>query len=80
MYRARLEENEVSYVPESTLVYDSIWSLALALNSTISTQRSTNNSCEDVVPLEDFQYTSLKFGERVTESLFQTDFEGASVG
>ena len=79
MYRA-LQENGVPYVPESTLIYDSVWSLALALNSTISVQTSSNNSCEDVVSLEKFQYTSLKFGESVIESLVQEDFAGASVG
>lgn len=77
MYRASRKEKKIPNVPESAIIYDSVWALALALNFTLSCQG--NSSCEDMFTLEDFRYTSVKFGSSMIEALNQTNFSGASV-
>ena len=68
-------------------IYDTIWALALGLNSTMTMTESLNISetgCESMngslVPLHQFNYTNALMGCLIHWSLEQTDFFGVSVG
>ena len=79
LYRAAQEASGVSFVPESPLIYDSVWTLALALNATIANQIPASNSCSSGLPLEDFSYSSANLGSEIREAVSRTSFSGASV-
>ena len=69
-------------------MYDVIWSLAIALNETVSMIEEGNTSingtgCEglpgSLVPLEHFSYDNELVGCLIQRNLQQTNFSGVSV-
>ena len=72
-YRAAQNASGVSFVPESPLIYDSVWTLALALNNTLANQILASNSCSSGLSL----YANL--GSELREAASRTSFIGASV-
>ena len=64
-----------------TLAYDSVWTLALALNKTIN-MINTNDTLDcgpSPVPLEEFSYGNSSTGCLIRHSLSETNFTGLSV-
>ena len=87
-YEASLDRPEYSHLEStvtSSLAYDAIWSLALALNSTLGDilDEISPPRCENFTggftPLENFTYSDQKVGCIVREYLQATDFTGVSV-
>ena len=79
-YEAAVQVSGSQYVPEHTLIYDSVWTLALALNSTLTDQDPASNStCDSGLPLENFTYSSEGLGRDIRATVSRASFNGASV-
>ena len=79
LYRESQLSSGVRYVPEAPLVYDSVWTLALALNSTIANENAASNSCTSGLPLDQFTYSSALLGTEIGNAVSDSNFNGASV-
>ena len=55
-------------------VYDAVWTIALALNSSISILEERG-----LGRLEDFTYDSVEMADVFTEAILNTSFQGISV-
>ena len=55
-------------------VYDAVWTIALALNSSISKLEERG-----LGRLEDFTYDSVEMADLFTEAILHTSFQGLSV-
>ena len=55
-------------------VYDAVWTIALALNSSISILEERG-----LGRLEDFTYESVEISDTFTEAILNVSFEGISV-
>ena len=81
-YRAALSSYQYTYV--SALAYDAVWTLALALNTSVHLVVSGNDSgCEsesgNLVAWENFTYSNSKMGCILRRALQATKFYGVSV-
>ena len=54
-------------------MYDAVWTIALALNSSISILETKNDR------LENFNYSSVEMADVFTEAIANVSFEGISV-
>ena len=79
LYRDAQRSGGARFIPEHSLIYDSVWTLALALNSTLANQNPASNSCASGLPLEDFTYGSASLGRELRDAVSRTNFNGASV-
>ncbi len=80
LYRDAQRSGDARLIPEHSLIYDSVWTLALALNSTLANQNPASNSCASGLPLQDFTYGSDSLGRELRDAVSRTNFNGASVG
>ena len=95
-YRAKLNttaarENNYTFTFAASIAYDALWSLALALNSTVAMLRwpkariINETDCKDDgieldgFRLENFTYSNTFVGCIIRWNLAQTDFDGVSV-
>ena len=85
-YTRRAKEGGFDILDAGVRLYDVVWVIALALNSTATMVRSNNISesgCSNVsgelVPLEQFNYTNERMGCLIQWNLQQTNFSGVSV-
>lgn len=74
---------KIKTVPQfvETLAYDSVWTLALALNRTMN-MINTNNTLDcgtSSLPLEQFSYSNSSTACLIRHSLRKTNFTGLSV-
>ncbi|XP_064403199.1 gamma-aminobutyric acid type B receptor subunit 2-like [Halichondria panicea] len=78
LYRDTQRSGGTRFIPEHSLIYDSVWTLALALNSTLVNQNPASNSCASGLPLENFTYSSASLGRELRDAVSRTNFKGAS--
>ena len=82
----RAKAGGYDFVDAGVRLYDVVWVLAFALNSTLSMVESgdiSETGCENIsgslVPLEEFNYTNEKMGCLIQWNLQETNFLGGSV-
>ena len=66
------------------VAYDSVWAMAIGLDTASERVRTGNDSgCDhlpgDLVPLEEFDYSNAKMGCVLNESFLETSFMGITV-
>lgn len=82
LYRKRLDETSYSFSPVFAVAYDAVWTLALALNKTITQLGSNsgakyNRTVSDL--LETFSYIfETPLSSQLLHNLKETSFDGAS--
>ena len=87
MYEERTRRDHYNTTSQAYKLYDVMWALALALNSTDAMVKSGANisgtGCEDVpgsvVPLEMFEYSNKKLGCLIQWNIQRTNFSGLTV-
>ena len=65
---------ETDILVNINFVYDAVWTIALALNSSISILEERG-----LGRLEDFTYDSVEMADVFTEAILNTSFQGISV-
>ena len=85
-YSRRAVAGGFDIVNPAVRLYDVIWVLALALNTTMTmvrnndiSQTGCSNASGSLVPLEEFNYTNEKMGCVIQWNLQRTNFSGVSV-
>ena len=85
-YNMTANEGGYSTIIERFYMYDVMWSLAFALNQTMTMVESLDingTGCESMngslVPLHQFDYTNAMMGCLIQWNLQQTNFSGVSV-
>lgn len=86
-YKERLKLPEYDGLEEIAipgLAYDTVWSIALALNKSIEKIMTQNDSgcvnvTGEIVPLEEFDYTNEMMGCILRESFAELEFQGITV-
>ena len=68
------EMPETDVLVNINFVYDAVWTIALALNSSISILEERG-----LGRLEDFTYDSVEMADVFTEAILNTTFQGISV-
>ena len=85
-YEERAKRGRYSIIDQAYKLYDVLWVLALALNSTIAMIDNgdvSGTGCDglpgSLVPLEEFDYSNKKIGCLIQWNIQQTDFSGLTV-
>ena len=85
MYHERLADSKYDVSTVYIIAFDTIWTLALALNKT-EEMRMKNTSLEScsnltgaLVPLNQFNYSNAYMGCIIKENFHQVNFTGVSV-
>ena len=87
MYEDKARRDHYNTTSQAYKLYDVIWVLGLALNSTDSMIKSgadiNGTGCEDIpgslVPLEMFDYSNKKMGCLIQWNIQRTNFSGLTV-
>lgn len=87
MYEERARRDHYNTTSQAYKLYDVMWALALALNSTDAMIKSgadiNGTGCEDypgsLVPLEMFDYPNKKLGCLIQWNIQRTNFSGLTV-
>ena len=87
MYEDRSKRDHYNTTNQAYKLYDVMWALALALNSTDAMIKDDANisetGCDDVpgsiVPLEMFEYSNKKLGCLIQWNIQRTNFSGLTV-
>ena len=82
MLRERMKRSEYGNViwnDYSSFAYDAAWAVALALNKTVETLKTTRFQDGLFRRLEDFTYDDQQMAEMILDALNSTSFDGVSV-
>ena len=87
MYEERAKRDHYNTTNQAYKLYDVMWALALALNSTDAMIKGGANisetGCDDVpgsiIPLEMFEYSNKKLGCLIQWNIQRTNFSGLTV-
>lgn len=86
MYEERARNGSYDIINQAYKLYDVVWVLALALNSTnamieenVTMIPECENATGSMVPLEEFDYSNELIGCLIRWNIQQTDFYGLTV-